>query len=68
MKKLWCADFLKGNCKHGENCMFPHVSEEAVKAIKVGLDNTKAKGKAQAKPKGKAQPKKNAAPAVAEGS
>ena len=64
LKKLWCAEFAKsGSCKLGNKCPIPHHTEEGVKAVKLGLDNSKAAGKAKAKPKPKAKGK--AAPAAA---
>ena len=37
LKKLWCVPFLKGQCKHGDACVFPHLNEEAVNATKAAL-------------------------------
>jgi hypothetical protein len=38
----WCRNHLKeGGCSHGQNCRFPHLSAEAVEAIKVAAANDK---------------------------
>ena len=41
--------FLKGNCTKGDDCAFPHISEEAVAGIKKALDAQKKKDANQAK-------------------
>ena len=46
LQKLWCADFLKGKCNRGDACLFPHIPEESVQAMKAALANTKKGGQA----------------------
>ena len=41
LSKLWCAAFLKGDCKHGESCNFPHLEQVAVDKIKKALVNNR---------------------------
>ena len=41
LSKLWCAAFLKGDCKHGESCNFPHLDQAAVDKIKKALGNNR---------------------------
>ena len=54
----YCFKYLKGNCANGDDCMFPHVSQEVVNEMKraKGKAQAKAKAKAKATPKGKARP------------
>ena len=46
--------FLKGECKNGDNCLFPHLNQEAADEINRAKGLAKAKAKAAAKPKAKA--------------
>ena len=41
LSKLWCVAFLKGDCKHGESCNFPHLDQAAVDKIKKALGNNR---------------------------
>jgi len=47
--------FLKGECKNGDKCPFPHFNQEAVGALNHAKGLAKAKAKAKGKPKAKAQ-------------
>ena len=42
LSKLWCAAFLKGECKRGENCRFPHHDQAAVDRTRKAMDNNKS--------------------------
>ena len=38
----WCRDHLKeGGCSRGKDCPFPHLSAEAVEAIKIAVTDAK---------------------------
>ena len=50
----YCRFFLKGECKNGDNCLFPHLNQEAADEINRAKGLAKAKAKAAAKPKAKA--------------
>ena len=56
---LPCRQFLKGNCKRGDDCCFAHADQ--AEADRLTRAQAKAKGKAKAKAKAKAEPKAGAA-------
>jgi hypothetical protein len=41
----WCSAFLTAaGCSYGDNCKFPHLTEDAVEAIKKSQANAAQKG------------------------
>jgi len=49
----YCRFFLKGGCRHGDECAFAHLSQDAMDAVDHAMANKMATAKA--KPKAKAQ-------------
>jgi hypothetical protein len=49
----YCRFFLKGECKHGDKCPFPHLDQAGVDAVNRAKAVAKEQAKAKAKPKAK---------------
>ena len=51
----YCTNHVKGNCTKGNDCWFPHVTQEVANEMdRAAKVRAKAKGKANPKPKAKA--------------
>ena len=53
MTKLWCPYHLKGHCKNGDECGFPHLDAAGKEAVQKGIQNSQKRAQSKDKKKDK---------------